>query len=269
MPTSPAADLSLADAIATFAITFSAVKSVRHPYVATDFGGCRWRLADADRKRAVDYRSEEWVCLADDVLGTVGQAETDVRSGGRWAVSVLLPEGDDDTALRATMRGRGHRLMTTESMMVRPLTGRGSKVAAPGDSPARVVRLSTPEQTQELRTATRRRLFLPEWTEGDPPFLRQFLAYIGDELVGWVGSMRSGDVGSVTNLYVVAPHRRRGVGTALMTHLLVDDKRSGLVASTLLASHSGAMLYPLVGYRRIASLYLYGGKRDVEAGKQS
>lgn len=269
MPPSPTADLSLADAIATFAVTFAAGKSVRHPYVATDLGSCRWRLADADRKRAADYRGEEWVCLADDVVGTVEQAEADARSRDRWAVSVLLPEGNDDGPLRATMRARGHRLMRTESMMLRPLTGRGSAVAAAGDNPAAIVRLSTPEQTEELRKATRRRLFLPEWTEGDRPFLRQFLAYIGDALVGWVGSMRLGDIGSVTNLYVVAAHRRRRVGAALMTHLLADDKRHGIVASTLLASHSGAMLYPRVGYRRIATLYLYRGKRDLDTGKRS
>jgi ribosomal protein S18 acetylase RimI-like enzyme len=266
--TSPAVDLSLADAIATFAVTFAAVKSVRHPYVATDFGASRWRLADADRRRAADYRGEEWVCLAHDVVGTVEQAAADARDPARWGVSVLLPEGDDDGPLRETMRARGHRLMTTESMMVRPLTGRGSALPRAVGSPAQVVRLTTADQAEELRTATRRRTFRPEWIEGDRPMLRQFLARIGGELVGWVGSMRSGDIGSVTNLYVAAAHRRRGVGTALMTHLLADDKRNGIRTSTLLASHSGAMLYPRVGYHRIATLYLYSGKRHTQEGKQ-
>ena len=51
-----------------------------------------------------------------------------------------------------------------------------------------------------------------------------------------------------------------------MTALLTDDKRSGIRASTLLASHTGAMLYPSVGYRRIATLYLFRGKRDPNTG---
>jgi GNAT superfamily N-acetyltransferase len=76
-----------------------------------------------------------------------------------------------------------------------------------------------------------------------------------------VGSMRSGDVGSVLNLYVRTEHRRKGIGTALMTTLLADDRRNRIVASTLLASHTGAKLYPRVGYRPIATLYLFGGKR--------
>ena len=38
------------------------------------------------------------------------------------------------------------------------------------------------------------------------------------------------------------------------------------LASTLLASHTGAMLYPSVGYRRIATLYLFRGKRDPNTG---
>jgi GNAT superfamily N-acetyltransferase len=263
---SPAVDVTLADAIATFAVTLSTAKSIRHPYVAHDLGGCRWRLADAERPRAADYRSEEWVCLARDVVDTVEQAQVTARTPGRWAVSVVLPEGDDDGPLRSTMRARGHRLMTTESMMVRPLAGRGSAVPPAGNCPAAIVKITTPDQGEELRVATRRRPFLPEWIEGERPFLRQFLAHIGDELVGWVGSMRHGDIGSVTNLYVVAAHRRRGVGTALMTRLLTDDKHNGIRASTLLASHSGAMLYPRVGYSRISTLFLYGGKRDLGTG---
>ena len=87
--------------------------------------------------------------------------------------------------------------------------------------------------------------------------------------MGWVASLRHGDIGSVSNLYVVAAHRRRGVGAALMAHLLADDRRNGIRASMLLASHAGAMLYPKVGYHRISTLYLYGGKRDLDIGTRS
>jgi GNAT superfamily N-acetyltransferase len=259
MPATTAGDVSLADAIRAFVVPFATSKSIRHPYLASDLGGSRWRMADAERKRVADYRSEEWVGLASDAVGTVEEAEATTR--GRWNVCLLLPEGQDDAEMRSAMRTRGHKLMSTEAMMVRPLAGRGSSIASATSGSVEVTRLTTAAQTDELTRATRRRQFLPEWIEGDRPLYRQFLAHLDGELVGWVASMRLDDLGSVRNLYVARDHRRLGIGSALMTRMLQDDKRNGLRASTLLASHTGAMLYPRLGYRRIGTLFIYTGTR--------
>jgi hypothetical protein len=39
--------------------------------------------------------------------------------------------------------------------------------------------------------------------------------------------------------------------------MLRDDREHGADRAVLTASHTGALLYPLVGYRQIATLYLY------------
>jgi hypothetical protein len=39
--------------------------------------------------------------------------------------------------------------------------------------------------------------------------------------------------------------------------MLTDDKVAGARANVLLASHSGALLYPTVGYQQLGTLYLY------------
>lgn len=58
-------------------------------------------------------------------------------------------------------------------------------------------------------------------------------------------------------MYVLLEYRRRGIAKALMTRMLKDDAAAGTIANILLASHAGAKLYPVVGYRQIGQLYAY------------
>jgi hypothetical protein len=43
----------------------------------------------------------------------------------------------------------------------------------------------------------------------------------------------------------------------MLCRMLRDDRDNGAELAVLTASHTGALLYPLVGYRQIATLYLY------------
>jgi predicted acetyltransferase len=58
-------------------------------------------------------------------------------------------------------------------------------------------------------------------------------------------------------MYVEATHRRRGIGQALLCHMLRDDRTRGSKCSVLTASHAGALLYPRVGYERIGTLFMF------------
>ena len=58
-------------------------------------------------------------------------------------------------------------------------------------------------------------------------------------------------------MYAWPSHRRRGIGSALLCHMLKDDRRRGFKQSVLLASHTGALLYPKVGYEQIGLLYIF------------
>ena len=58
-------------------------------------------------------------------------------------------------------------------------------------------------------------------------------------------------------MYVVPSFRRRGIGRALLCRMLRDDRDGGAKMAVLLASHTGAKLYPVVGYEQIGTLLLF------------
>jgi predicted acetyltransferase len=62
-------------------------------------------------------------------------------------------------------------------------------------------------------------------------------------------------------MYVAPAHRRHGIGGALLVKMLRDDRRLGFQQSVLLSSHTGALLYPRLGYRQIGLLYIFAPKR--------
>jgi predicted acetyltransferase len=62
-------------------------------------------------------------------------------------------------------------------------------------------------------------------------------------------------------MYVSTSHRRRGIGQALLARMLRDDRARGSKCSVLTASHTGALLYPHVGYERIGTLFMFAPKR--------
>jgi predicted acetyltransferase len=59
------------------------------------------------------------------------------------------------------------------------------------------------------------------------------------------------------DMYVNATHRRRGIGQALLCRMLRDDRARSSKCSVLTASHTGALLYPRVGYQRIGTLLMF------------
>jgi len=63
-------------------------------------------------------------------------------------------------------------------------------------------------------------------------------------------------------MYVQAQFRRRGIARALMSEMLRDDRAGGAKLAVLTASHAGAKLYPIVGYKQIGTLMLYTPKKQ-------
>ena len=72
---------------------------------------------------------------------------------------------------------------------------------------------------------------------------------------------RPGRMSWCSNMYVKADYRRRGIGRALMAKMLRDDRKYGSQLAVLTASHTGALLYPRVGYREIGTLLVYTPKK--------
>ena len=51
------------------------------------------------------------------------------------------------------------------------------------------------------------------------------------------------------------------IGQALLAKMLRDDRALGSKCSVLTASHTGALLYPRVGYERIGTLFMFVPRR--------
>lgn len=245
----------IARAVEVFARGVSFTRSFTHPYVAARVGPL-WVMRDAPRRRG-DYRTEEWIAygVAPEEVDALARRHT----RGRFAVCALHSHGETDVSLRAGFKALGYRLLTTEPLMVHPLKGIPST-----KSPAVIERVTTLEWASRLARAAGARQMLPEHLAPKAP-LRQYMARIGDELVGWVRSIVVGEATWCSNMYVVPRVRRQGIARSMLCRMLQDDQATGATTSVLLASHTGAKLYPVVGYEQIGTLLLFTPKRDPTA----
>lgn len=64
--------------------------------------------------------------------------------------------------------------------------------------------------------------------------------------------------------HVCPSHRRRGIGQALLSKMLRDDRARGSRCSVLTASHTGALLYPSVGYEQIGMLFMFAPRKEAK-----
>ena len=235
-------------AIEVFARGFCFTRSFTHPYVAERVDQL-WVVRDAPRKRAKDYRREEWIAhgVAPEKVDRVAREHTRVG----FAVCAIVALDEPDESIRRGFKSLGYRLGATEAMMVHPLR-RIPRCA----EPAVVERVRTQEMADRLAKAAGTRQILPEHMCDDAP-LRQYVAHINDEPVGWVRSIVVGDATWCSNMFVKPPFRRRGIARAMLCRMLRDDRAHGAKTAVLLASHVGAKLYPVVGYERIGTLLLF------------
>ena len=254
----PAPGTTLDRAIEAFVRGFCFTRSFTHPYVAERVGPA-WVMRDAPRRRSEDRRREEWVAHS------IEPAELDaiVRQNARppFAVCALYALDQPDGPARAGFKSLGYRLGGAEPMMVHAL-----RRIPRHEPPAGIVveRVRTQEVADRLARAAGARQILPEHlTDDDGAPLRQYVALAdGGEPVGWVRSIAAGDGATwCSNMFVQPAHRRRGVGRAMLARMLRDDRAAGAKWAVLLASHTGAMLYPVVGYEQVGTLLVYTPNR--------
>jgi GNAT superfamily N-acetyltransferase len=250
--------MTIDDAIEVFAHGFAFVRSFSHPYVPERIHPGIWVLRDAERKRGY-YRNEEYVARGVEPEEVLQAALAATR--GRYKISMIRAADEPDAEIRAGFKALGCRLMTTEGFFVHPLDN-----LTPVDSPAEIVRVTTREEADLLTTATLRRHILPKHLDAEPAPIRQYMALIEGRPVGWVGSVPVCGATWCTSMYVQPLHRRRGIARALVTRMLMDDRDSGASASVLLASHTGAKLYPVLGYEQIGELLMYNPPKGSRAG---
>jgi GNAT superfamily N-acetyltransferase len=235
-------------AIEVFVRGHSAGRSRTFPYEVSRAGPL-WLMRDAPRKNPRDYRKEEWIAHDADPREVDGIARKQTR--GRFFVCAMIAEGERDTPTRAAYKALGYRLLATEGFFVQ----RMKRIPSP-QSPVSIERVRTPELAVQLGKITRTRPISSNFLVEDAPF-RQYVALDGEDIVGRVRSVDAAGATWCTDMYVQSSHRRRGIGQALLSKMLRDDRAHGSKCSVLTASHTGALLYPRVGYERIGTLFMF------------
>jgi GNAT superfamily N-acetyltransferase len=241
-------------AIEVFVRGHSAVKSRTFPYEASRVGPL-WVMRDAPRKNARDYRKEEWIAYGIDATEVDAVARQHAR--GRFFVCDMVGEGEPDGPTRSAYKTLGYRLLLTEGFFVQRL----ERIPKP-PSPVSIERVRTPELAGRLGKVTRTRP-IPDGLLGDDAPFRQYVAFDGEEIVGRVRSVDAAGATWCADMYVNASHRRRGIGRALLGRMLRDDRDRGSECSVLTASHTGALLYPRVGYERIGTLLVFAPRKAI------
>jgi GNAT superfamily N-acetyltransferase len=253
-PNSKNSDIAcdLSAAIDVFTRGFAFTRSFTHPCLA-EREGPLWVVRDGPRKKAADYRNEEWIAYA------TAPAEVDTiarnHTRGRFAICHVRAVNEPDDEIRAAYKSLGYRLATTEPFMVHRM---GRIPALPEPMP--VERVVTQDLADRIAKASRKKQALPEHLLPDSP-LRLYAALDGDAPIGWLKSIEVGNSTWVANVFVEPRHRRKGIGKSMLARMLRDDRAHGSKGSYLLASHTGALLYPNVGYELIGELLLYTPKR--------
>lgn len=242
-------------AIEVFVRGFCFIRSVTHPFIAERIEGL-WVMRDAPRNRPRDYRVEEWVAFNSEP----GAVDKIVRehARGRFSVCVIRAMEQSPDFLRSEYKRLGYRLLATEPLFVHPLK-RISRVV----SPVKIEQVVTREIADRFGQQWRHRPMSDAMLRAESG-LRQYVAWddgltgpVGDAIIGAVRSVAVGSAHWVGDLYVVRAHRRRGIGRALLNQLLRDHRASGSTLSVLLSSHTGAMLYPRIGYEQIGELMAF------------
>ncbi|RVD52940.1 MAG: N-acetyltransferase [Mesorhizobium sp.] len=240
----------LESAIEVLVHGYSTDKSRTFPYEAIRVGPL-WLMRDAVRKNPRDYRSEEWV--VHDVA--VPKADAVVRRHARpgFAISVVIDEPDEPT--RTAYKALGYRLLRTEGFFIQRLRQIPSPPAI-----VSIERVQTVERAAQLGKIMRRRPIADDLLGDGAPF-RQYVAVDGDDIVGRVRSVGATGATWCADMYVDPSHRRRGIGQALLSKMLGDDRAHGSRCSVLTATHTGALLYPGMGYERIGTLLIFQPKK--------
>jgi GNAT superfamily N-acetyltransferase len=240
-------------AIEVFVRGHSAVRSRTHPY-DVDRVGPVWVMRDALRKNARDYRKEEWVASGVEPAELSRIAKGHTR--GHYFLCDLLAEGMSDSELRDGYKALGYRLLATEGFFVHDLACVPVRTAD-----VVIERVRDAEMAARFGKVTRTRPIASELLTEAAPF-RQFVALDGQEIVGRVRSVDASGATWCADMYVTPSHRRRGIGQALLAHMLRDDRTRYSKCSVLTASHTGALLYSHVGYVRLGTLFMFVPKKS-------
>jgi GNAT superfamily N-acetyltransferase len=249
--------LTLPHAIDVVAAALALNRSIVQPAEVVRHGPL-WIMRDADARPGKGRREEIFAFGAPPA--EVVRAVQDYGPHGNYALEPFIALGDDTEATKRAYKSLGYRLSYSETLFVCPLRGR-----APAGGAWDVRRITTLEQarrvTLEIFGKANRKL-RPEDLTGARPKMRYYCVEVDGQAVAVARSLmpRSG-VTWLHDVHTVPDYRRRGIATALIDHILMEDARLGSRHSVLLASEAGSKVYPGLGYQLRAILQIYNPLR--------
>lgn len=93
--------------------------------------------------------------------------------------------------------------------------------------------------------------------------IHSFYSSVHGEAVGWTQLVTVyPEVGYINQLYVLKPHRRQGVGTALIRHVLMQARGLGLQRMVLVPSEMAMPLYRRLGYQPLVYFSVFRPAHD-------
>ena len=227
-------------AIEVFVAAITRVKSQYHPYLCDRLGDLYVMHDEPARKNP---RKTEVVTTGKDPESVV-QSIRRAALGWHFLCDIHTSQ-DDSERIRSEYKRLGYRALATEWMFLHDLLEIPAFQACP---PVRLV--ETQAHANAIPQLASHKLKLM-------PDSRDFRIWDDARDYGFVRSLDVGNSCWVQGLYVHADARRRGYGRALMSSLLQTDATLGRDRSILLASSSGATLYPHLGYRQIGILQMF------------
>lgn len=232
--------MDLERAATVFVTAVSQLKSASYGFSASRADGLWVMKDDPPRQKA---RTSEVVAIEDDPPRVVQSVER-LDVGWHFLSHLIGPEKDDRPVLDAYKR-LGYRAQSTEWMFVHDLVS-----IRRFDSSPSVRLIGTQEELDRVpQQASQKRKLRPG--------TRLFCISDDARDYGWVRSVPVGGDTWAADLFVHADFRGRGYGRALMSALLRTDQEQSVQSNVLLASSSGARLYPHLGYRRIGVLRMF------------
>ncbi len=248
------APLATTQALEVFLRGFSMTRSFIRPYPVRQIGSSLWLLADASSGSGPE-RTPQMVAYnarPEEVVEARKRLEIE-----RHTLCVLIEDAGSAASISSAYKRLGYRLWGREPLFVLDVAERVRFNAVS------VRRITQAEEAEAVAKAARSRQIFPQHlTEADSD-CRLYAAFDGEKPVGWARSIRTHpDCSWVAGLFVAEAYRRKGIGRTLMSTMLDDDARYGVQWSVLLASLTGAKLYPHLGYAERGLLLVFTPRKD-------
>lgn len=177
----------------------------------------------------------------------------------RFLLCTINGMEDNPKSVKSDYKEQGFRALRSEPFFVWDI--RDVSISEPAFD---VRQISNLEGAELVKQAEGKRQIRPRDLAESDPTLVLFAAWEDGVPVGWVKSIRTHPHAAwVSNLRVAHTHRRRGIGSALMQAMLRHDQERGVTHSVLLASSTGALLYPSLGYKQIGLLQMFSPIREL------